>query len=314
MRYIYITTNLINGKRYLGQRKTPKGKTPKSDTYLGSGTLLLAAIKKYGKNNFKKEIIHECYSQKDADFLEILEIEQREILSNKDKWYNRDAGGQYGRSEKHSELTSNAMKEFYADDQNYTNSIVLMNRRRYMKGLPPKQSVRAFVDIDRLKKAFEIKANKRNLLERNRVLRLITKSNKKERVIDREFFVNNYKKVNEIHPDFLYLAANGRRLYHQRNKELGIKSFSDSTRKKFAITACKRNGNLLGAYIIETTSIDYSLVNKKVKKLLDKEYKNKDNMIKQIERVRGIILNETDIDVPTNVFIDYIQRSRLKTE
>ena len=224
MRYIYITTNLINGKRYLGQRKTPKGKTPQSDTYLGSGTLLLAAIKKYGKDNFKKEIIHECYSQKDADFLEILEIEQREILSNKDKWYNRDAGGQYGRSEKHSELTSNAMKEFYANDQNYTNSIVLMNRRRYMKGLKPIQTVKAFVDIDRLKASIQSINKKRNIIEKRKVLSLIEKSINKP--MTKEEKSNQCKEAYQIllkkRPNIKQLRAEGLRKAHDIAKQKGI--------------------------------------------------------------------------------------------
>lgn len=41
--FIYITTNLINGKKYIGQKKGY------NDTYLGSGKILKLAIKKYGR-------------------------------------------------------------------------------------------------------------------------------------------------------------------------------------------------------------------------------------------------------------------------
>ncbi len=53
--YVYITTNLINGKQYVGDHTiNPKQKK----YYLGSGkTLLEPAIKKYGSNNFFKEIL-----------------------------------------------------------------------------------------------------------------------------------------------------------------------------------------------------------------------------------------------------------------
>lgn len=51
--YIYKTTNLINQKYYLGMHST----TVLNDGYIGSGTNLRRSIKKYGKINFKFEII-----------------------------------------------------------------------------------------------------------------------------------------------------------------------------------------------------------------------------------------------------------------
>ena len=42
--FIYITTNLINGKRYIGQKKYDKEGTWKN--YLGSGTYLKRALEK----------------------------------------------------------------------------------------------------------------------------------------------------------------------------------------------------------------------------------------------------------------------------
>jgi hypothetical protein len=43
---IYKTTNIINGKYYVGKDIN------NSESYLGSGVLLKRAIKKYGKENF----------------------------------------------------------------------------------------------------------------------------------------------------------------------------------------------------------------------------------------------------------------------
>jgi group I intron endonuclease len=56
--YIYKTTNLINGKIYIGQHCV--NKRPEIDDYLGSGNYLKRAIKKYGKENFKREILEFC--------------------------------------------------------------------------------------------------------------------------------------------------------------------------------------------------------------------------------------------------------------
>jgi hypothetical protein len=51
MAIVYITTNLVNGKKYIGSHKD------NNPNYLGSGVLLSKAIKKYGKDNFAREII-----------------------------------------------------------------------------------------------------------------------------------------------------------------------------------------------------------------------------------------------------------------
>lgn len=51
--FIYKTTNLINGKIYIGQHRKNK------QDYLGSGVLLQKAIKKYGKENFVREILED---------------------------------------------------------------------------------------------------------------------------------------------------------------------------------------------------------------------------------------------------------------
>ena len=50
---IYKTTNIVNNKFYIGKHST----TDLDDLYLGSGKYLIRAIKKYGCESFKKEIL-----------------------------------------------------------------------------------------------------------------------------------------------------------------------------------------------------------------------------------------------------------------
>ena len=57
--FVYLTTNLVNGKIYIGQHEM-KGNNAR---YLGSGTYFLQALKKYGRNNFKRKILRVCFSQ-----------------------------------------------------------------------------------------------------------------------------------------------------------------------------------------------------------------------------------------------------------
>ena len=70
--YIYKIENLINGKNYIGKRKCPDYLTPEGDTgYMGSGVLLKQAFQKYGKENFKKEIVFDkIYLESTINFLE----------------------------------------------------------------------------------------------------------------------------------------------------------------------------------------------------------------------------------------------------
>lgn len=88
--FIYITTNMVNGKRYVGQRKFDK----KGDwkTYLGSGEALKNAISRYGKEKFVRNIICFCYSKDELNKAEYDISVLLNVVEDRN-WYNLCYGG-----------------------------------------------------------------------------------------------------------------------------------------------------------------------------------------------------------------------------
>lgn len=84
--FIYETTNLITNKKYIGKRQT-NWRKHEIDSYLGSSKLLIEDIKKYGKNNFSREIICTAESKKELVELEIYHLKTRDAVT-RDDYYN----------------------------------------------------------------------------------------------------------------------------------------------------------------------------------------------------------------------------------
>ena len=90
--YIYETTNLINGKKYIGQHRGNF-----DSDYYGSGKLILKAIEKYGKENFKVKLIEECNNLDELNKKEIYWISKLNADLRSD-YYNIASGGSNIRS------------------------------------------------------------------------------------------------------------------------------------------------------------------------------------------------------------------------
>lgn len=86
--FVYLTTNLINGKKYLGKHSTNNF----DDGYLGSGKLLNKAITKYGRENFKREILEFCKTSSEAYSLEE-ELGLKLCIVASNEFYNLNNGG-----------------------------------------------------------------------------------------------------------------------------------------------------------------------------------------------------------------------------
>lgn len=143
--HIYKITNLINGKIYIGKEK---GNNP---SYLGSGLLIQCSIKKYGKENFTKEIIEEC-----EDIIHLNAREKFWILyyNSRDKkiGYNIHEGGHGGMdSDETKEKISLTIKKLWEDTKSIYNSVGY--RKNLSEGLKNRQCSEeyAFKRNERLK-------------------------------------------------------------------------------------------------------------------------------------------------------------------
>lgn len=122
---IYKITNLINNKIYIGQHVT----TNVNDDYMGSGEHIKNAIKKYGVENFKKEIIAECSSFDEMNDLE-KELVNQDFVNNPNT-YNHSIGGSYGWKNC---LKYKSEEEIYAIRKNAGDAVInLMKDPEYRK-------------------------------------------------------------------------------------------------------------------------------------------------------------------------------------
>lgn len=90
---IYKTTNLINGKFYIGAHKTDDP----NDEYLGSGDLLRLAFRKYGRQNFSKEVLF-IFENSYEMFEKEAEIVNSDFVADPNT-YNLRIGGEGGFTE-----------------------------------------------------------------------------------------------------------------------------------------------------------------------------------------------------------------------
>jgi len=91
--FIYLTTNIINNKKYIGMCKNTH-----REGYLGSGKLLKCAIEKYGKENFTRIILQECQTFEELSQAEEYWIKFYDAV-NDDNFYNLTSGGFGGNSD-----------------------------------------------------------------------------------------------------------------------------------------------------------------------------------------------------------------------
>lgn len=128
MHYIYLITNLVNGKIYIGQTNDPNRRWSqhKSSARRSVDTLLVTrAMIKYGAQQFTFEIISTCKTQEDVNIVEDVIIEQYGSRNPK-IGYNiaRGGGASFSTPEIRNKI-SIALKKHYANNASIRKGIPL---------------------------------------------------------------------------------------------------------------------------------------------------------------------------------------------
>lgn len=106
--YVYLTTNLINKKQYVGDHSTYD---LEKDNYLGSGVEILKALKEYKHSDFTKVILEKFNTRKEAGNKQSHYIKlYKTHISQGGYNISWDGGLCYG-DRMHSEETKKIMKE-----------------------------------------------------------------------------------------------------------------------------------------------------------------------------------------------------------
>lgn len=109
--YIYLTTNKLNGKQYIGQHKSKKW----DNNYKGSGQHLKSAFKKYGKDNFECHIISTADSLEELNEMEMVYID---LYCTMFTGYNLNEGGDGNKGYEHTEESKKKMAESLKGENN----------------------------------------------------------------------------------------------------------------------------------------------------------------------------------------------------
>jgi hypothetical protein len=108
--FVYLITNLVSNKKYIGLKTTKSSKTTvktvvnkngekvkkkkrtkvESDwrTYWSSSVELKKDVEELGQESFRREIIYFCKNKGTANYLEAREQFDKRVLENPDEWYN----------------------------------------------------------------------------------------------------------------------------------------------------------------------------------------------------------------------------------
>jgi group I intron endonuclease len=106
---VYLVTNALNGKKYVGQTAKKLNLRWNEHTSNTNSSILHKSIRKYGKESFSLEILHTCESKEEMNFVEMFYIS---FLNTKAPFgYNLTDGGEGRQGYKLSEEAKKRISE-----------------------------------------------------------------------------------------------------------------------------------------------------------------------------------------------------------
>ncbi len=209
---VYKATNKINGKIYIGQ-------TVKSLDIRISGHITDAlskrddiyfhkAIRKYGKKNFKWEIIAQCNSREELDRAEIVIIKKYNTFEN---GYNLNCGGEGNAGFEHTEETKQRMSKAKKGKNNPNYGKHLTEETRRKISITKKGRV---CSEETKKKIFETMINNKNMAKKYVI---ISPEKEKFFVYGLRNFCRNYKREKLNHANLIKVAK-GKYNHHKGYK------------------------------------------------------------------------------------------------
>lgn len=203
---IYKTLNIMNGKYYIGMD------TKNDPTYLGSGTLLNQAIKKYGRDSFKKVILEECTS-----------VEQ---LREQEKYWI---------------ATYNACK----DKESYNIATGGTGRDTFTYN-PKKEAIREKLQARTHTETTRKKISENNHQKKHSGSRLGTKWSDTQRKKMEEYWKNNHPRKGKAHSEEtkrkISETKKGTKLSEQTKEKMRISANKGGTQTKVTCPYCKKQG------------------------------------------------------------------------
>ena len=126
MHYLYKITNIVNQKTYIGQTISPTQRWYAHQSASANPKVPLQfAIKKYGNHNFDFQIIAQCVSQDDANYLETELVKQYNSYIANGKGYNATFGGMNApKTEEWKQIMSDKMKNIWQNNPDTWKSLI----------------------------------------------------------------------------------------------------------------------------------------------------------------------------------------------